>query len=59
MKSVTVQDASGAIVWVSPPVENPLVEIVDGTLKVFDFESSQVVATYAMKPGETVVKETT
>ena len=57
MKSVAVQNAAGAIVWRSPPVAEPLTEIVDGVLKVFDFESSQVVATYPMQPGDTLAKE--
>ena len=56
MPTVEVKNAQGAVVWKSPEVDQPLVEVVENTVKVIEFETGQVVATYALKAGERVVK---
>jgi hypothetical protein len=56
MSTVEVKNAQGAVVWTSPEVDQPLVEVVDGTVKVIEFETGQVVATYPLKLGERVSK---
>ena len=56
MAVVEVRNSSGTVVWQSPPVAAPLVEQVDNTVKVFDFDTGQVVATYPLKAGEYLVK---
>jgi hypothetical protein len=56
MSIVEVKNAQGAVVWKSPEVDQPLVEVVDNTVKVIEFETGQVVATYPLKPGERVSK---
>ena len=54
MTVVQVKNAAGEVVWTSPEVEEPLVEAVEGRVKVFEFSTGQVVAVYELKPGETV-----
>ena len=56
MAVVEVKNAAGAVVWKSPEVDQPLVEVVDNTVKVFEFDTGQVIATYSLKPGEQVVR---
>jgi hypothetical protein len=54
MKAVQVKDAAGKVVWTSCDVEQPLVEVVQNVVRVTEFETGQVVDTYALKPGERV-----
>ena len=54
MPTIEVKNAHGAVVWTSPELDQPLVEVVDNTVKVIEFETGQVLATYALKPGEKV-----
>jgi hypothetical protein len=54
--AVQVKNAAGAVVWTSCEVEQPLVEVVDSVVRVTEFDTGQVVDTYALKPGEGVVK---
>lgn len=56
MQIVEVADASGAIVWRSPEVEEPLVEVVEQVVRVADFNTGQVLATYKLKAGEQLVR---
>ncbi len=52
MAVIEVKNAAGKTVWTSPEVEVPLVEEVDSTIKVFDFNTGQVLDAYVLKPGE-------
>ena len=56
MAVIEVKSAAGAVVWRSPDVEEPLVEEVENTVKVIDFNTGQVIATYGLKPGEHVAR---
>ena len=53
---VEVRNVDDELVWKSPEIEQLGVDQVANTVKVFDFELSQVVAGYVLKPGERVVK---
>jgi hypothetical protein len=54
MTAVQVKDAAGKVVWTSCDVEQPLVEVVQNVVRVTEFETGQVVDTYALKSGERV-----
>lgn len=56
MAVFVVKDAQGNVVWTSPDVDPPIVEVVDGAVKVTDFDTGEVVAAYRLKPGEKLVK---
>ena len=56
MTVIRVNSAAGETVWESPDVPEPLVEVVDDTVKVTDMDSGEVVATHELKPGERVVR---
>jgi hypothetical protein len=56
MAVIEIKDAAGAVVWTSPEAEELMYETVDNTVKVIEFETGQVIATYALKPGERVAK---
>ena len=52
MPIVEVADASGTIVWQSPEVAEPLIEVVERVVRVTDLNTGQVLATYKLKAGE-------
>ena len=54
MAAVRVRNAAGTVVWTSAEVEQPLVEVVDGVVRVTELETGQVLDTYSLKPGESV-----
>ena len=56
MSIVQVRNAAGTIVWASCEVEQPLVEVVENVVRVTELETGQVIATYALRPGEQVVR---
>lgn len=56
MAGVEVSDSAGAIVWRSPDVEQTIVEVVERVVRVTDFNTGLVVATYALKAGEQLVR---
>ena len=58
MATVQVKNTAGAVVWRSPEVDQPLVEVVENTVKVIEFDTGQVIATYPLKPGEQVARGT-
>jgi hypothetical protein len=55
MPVVEVRDASGAIVWQSVEVDEPIVEVVERVVRVTDFDTGQVLGTYSLKSGEEIV----
>ncbi len=57
MAVIEVRNAAGALVWTSPEADELMHETVDNTVKVIEFETGQVIATYALQPGEHVVKQ--
>jgi hypothetical protein len=59
MAVVEVRDASGAIVWQSPEVNEPIVEVIERVVRVTDFDTGQVLGTYNLKPGEEVARRST
>jgi hypothetical protein len=56
MTVIEIRDAAGTIVWTSPEAGEVMYETVDNTVRVTEFDTGQVIATYALKPGEQVVK---
>jgi hypothetical protein len=54
--AVQVKNAAGKVVWTSCQLEQPLVEVVDNVVRVTEFNTGQVVDTYALQPGERVAK---
>lgn len=56
MAVVEVRDPSGAIVWQSPAVDEPIVEVIERVVRVTDFDTGQVLGTYSLKPGEELVR---
>ena len=56
MAVIQVKNAAGETVWESQDVQDPLVEVVDDTVKVTDMDSGEVVATHELKPGERVAR---
>lgn len=52
-----MRDAGGAIVWQSPELDEPIVEVVKRTVRIIDFETGRVVTTYDLKPGEELVRD--
>ena len=58
MAVVQVKNAAGALVWRSPEVEQPLIEVVENVVRVTELGTGQVIATYPLKPGEEVVRGT-
>lgn len=59
MPMVEVRDASGAIVWQSVEVDEPIVEVVERVVRVTDFDTGQVLGTYNLKPGEEIAPRST
>lgn len=57
MPAVEVRNSSGAIVWRSVEVEEPIVEVVDRTVRVTDLQTGQILATYDLKTDEQVVEQ--
>lgn len=56
MAVIEVRNAQGTVVWTSPEADELMYETVDNTVKVIEFDTGQVIATYALKPGEQVAK---
>ncbi len=55
MEWVEVRDAKGELVWKSPELEHCGIDQVGDTVKVFDLDSSQIVAGYILMPGQRVL----
>lgn len=52
MPTVDVRDAAGVVVWESPDVDDPIVEVVGRIVRVTNLQTGEVLATYELKPGE-------
>lgn len=55
MPVIEVKNQSGQTTWRSPDVAQPIVEVVENHVKVTDFDTGQVIATYQLKPGERMI----
>ncbi len=49
---IEVKNAGGEVVWQHAELDEPIVEVVAGVVRITDFNTGTVVATYALKPGE-------
>lgn len=56
MARIEVENDRGEVVWRSPDIESPIVEQILGEIRVVDMDTSQVVASYRLAPGERIAR---
>jgi hypothetical protein len=56
MSRVQVANAQGEVIWEAPEIDNAAIDQVQGTIRVIDLRTSEVIAGFRLRPGDKVVK---
>lgn len=56
MEWVEVRNQQGATVWKSPEVVKLAIDRVENTIKILDLDTSQMLGSYIVRSGESILK---